>query len=163
MPAASSYACAIVTAAMIVSANAAYAQETRLKVPKVIVVAEAAPGEPPYMRDPAKAYARNPYFGRYRVAGINSPRCRARQHALLLLRAADACKGNGSLSRKFPRRLVAIPATWRWTWSAPTPGNCISKRISWPLIRTKSRRTVRHRGGTMLTVIWAMTRKTYKT
>ena len=67
MPAVSSYACALVTAAMIVSANSACAQETRLKVPKVIVVAEAAPGEPPYLRDPAKAYARNPYFGRYRV------------------------------------------------------------------------------------------------
>src|SRR5215472_1702792 len=67
MPAASSYARAIVTAAMIVSANGVYAQDTRLKVPKVIVLAEAAPGEPPYMRDPSKAYARNPYFGRYRV------------------------------------------------------------------------------------------------
>ena len=71
MPAASSYACAIVTAAMIVAVSGACAQETRLKLPKVIVTAEAAPGEPPYMRDPAKAYARNPYFGRYRVEEDN--------------------------------------------------------------------------------------------
>jgi hypothetical protein len=66
MQAVSSYACAIVTAAMMVSASGACAQE-RLKVPKVIVMAQAAPVEPPYMRDPWKAYARNPYFGRYRV------------------------------------------------------------------------------------------------
>lgn len=66
-PAVSSCACAIVAAAMMVSASGAYAQEDRLKVPKVIVLAQAAPVEPPYMRDPWKSYARNPYFGRYRV------------------------------------------------------------------------------------------------
>jgi hypothetical protein len=66
MHAVSSHACAIVAAAMMVSASGAFAQE-RLKVPKVIVMAQAAPVEPPYMRDPWKAYARNPYFGRYRV------------------------------------------------------------------------------------------------
>ena len=63
----SSSTCAIVMAAIIASANGVCAQETRLKVPKVIVLAQAAPGEPPYMRDPWKSYARNPYFGRYRV------------------------------------------------------------------------------------------------
>ena len=67
MQAVSSYTCAIVTAAMMASVSGACAQDTRLKVPKVIVMAQAAPVEPPYMRDPAKAYARNPYFGRYRV------------------------------------------------------------------------------------------------
>jgi len=67
MRAVSSHMCAIVAAAMIVSIGGACAQETRLKVPKVIVMAQAAPVEPPYMRDPWKAYARNPYFGRYRV------------------------------------------------------------------------------------------------
>jgi len=67
MQAVSSCAFVIVTAAMIASVSSACAQETRLKVPKVIVTAEAAPGVPPYMRDPSKAYARNPYFGRYRV------------------------------------------------------------------------------------------------
>jgi hypothetical protein len=61
------YAWAVATAAMIAFASGACAQETRLKVPKVIVMAQAAPVEPPYMRDPWKAYARNPYFGRYRV------------------------------------------------------------------------------------------------
>ena len=67
MRAVSSHMCAIVAAAMIVSIGGACAEETRLKVPKVIVIAQAAPVEPPYMRDPWKAYARNPYFGRYRV------------------------------------------------------------------------------------------------
>jgi hypothetical protein len=67
-PAVSGYACAIVMAAMMaLVVSSAYAQDERLKVPKVIVLAEAAPGEPPYMRDPWKSYARNPYFGRYRV------------------------------------------------------------------------------------------------
>src|SRR6201997_1279468 len=61
------YAWAVATAAMIAFASGACAQETRLKVPKVIVMAQAAPVEPPYMRDPWKSYARNPYFGRYRV------------------------------------------------------------------------------------------------
>jgi hypothetical protein len=67
MPTVSTYARIIVIAATIACANAAYAQETKVKLPKVIVLAQAAPGEPPYMRDPSKAYARNPYFGRYRV------------------------------------------------------------------------------------------------
>jgi hypothetical protein len=66
MPAVSNYACTIVMAAIIACANAADAQETKVKLPKVIVLAQAAPA-PPYMRDPWKAYARNPYFGRYRV------------------------------------------------------------------------------------------------
>src|SRR5712691_12531132 len=57
---------------------------------------------------------------------INSSRCRARQPALLLLRAADVCKDTGSLPQTPPPPLAAVPATWRWTWSAPTPGNCIS-------------------------------------
>src|ERR1700730_3007970 len=67
MQAVSGCAWAVATAAMIAFASSACAQETRLKVPKVIVMAQAAPVEPPYMRDPRKSYARNPYFGRYRV------------------------------------------------------------------------------------------------
>jgi hypothetical protein len=67
MRAISSYATAIVTAAMIASASAAYAQDNKLSVPDVIVTAPATPVEPPYMRDRSKAYGRNPYFGRYRV------------------------------------------------------------------------------------------------
>jgi hypothetical protein len=58
------YACAVVTAVM-TSAGAAYAQDTKLSVPDVTVTAPAV--EPPYMRDPSKAYSRNPYFGRTRV------------------------------------------------------------------------------------------------
>src|ERR1700720_180571 len=61
------YASAIMTAAMTVSASGAYAQNNNLSIPDVTVTAPAAPVEPPYMRDPWKAYARNPYFGRYRV------------------------------------------------------------------------------------------------
>src|SRR6516162_1686423 len=42
-------------------------QDNKLSLPDVAVTALAGPFEPPYMRDPGKAYARNPYFGRYRV------------------------------------------------------------------------------------------------
>jgi hypothetical protein len=67
MQAVSKYAGAIVTAAMMASAGSSYAQDAKLSVPDVTVTAPAAPIEPPYMRDPGKAYRRNPYFGRYRV------------------------------------------------------------------------------------------------
>jgi hypothetical protein len=63
----SSYASALVTAAITASASGAYAQDTKLTVPNVTVIAPATPVEPPYMREPGKAYGRNPYFGRYRV------------------------------------------------------------------------------------------------
>jgi hypothetical protein len=53
--------------AIVASASASYAQETKLPVPNVTVTAPAAPVEPPYMRDPWKSYQRNPYAGRYRV------------------------------------------------------------------------------------------------
>ena len=63
----SSYASAIVTAAMLSSGSGSYAQDTKFSVPDVTVTAPAVPTEPPYMREPGKAYARNPYFGRSRV------------------------------------------------------------------------------------------------
>jgi hypothetical protein len=63
----SRYASAIVTAAVMASASDTYAQVSKLSVPDVTVAALAGPFEPPYMRDPGKAYGRNPYFGRYRV------------------------------------------------------------------------------------------------
>jgi hypothetical protein len=63
----SSYASAIVTAAILSSGSGAFAQDTTLSVPNVTVTAPAVPVEPPYMREPGKAYGRNPYFGRYRV------------------------------------------------------------------------------------------------
>jgi hypothetical protein len=44
----------------------AVAQNTTLTVPNVIVTAPA-PKAPPYLREPGRAYARNPYAGRYRV------------------------------------------------------------------------------------------------
>jgi hypothetical protein len=71
MPTVPTYARTIVMAAMIATASGANAQETKVKLSKVIVLAEAAPVVPPYMRDPSKAYARNPYFGRYRVEEQN--------------------------------------------------------------------------------------------
>jgi DNA-binding winged helix-turn-helix (wHTH) protein/TolB-like protein len=49
------------------SASIANAQDEKLSAPNVTVTAPGAPVEPPYMRDPWKAYGRNPYFGRYRV------------------------------------------------------------------------------------------------
>jgi hypothetical protein len=67
MRAVSIYATAIVAAAMLAAGIDAYAQDSKLSVPNVTVTAPAAPVEPPYMRDPWKAFSRNPYFGRYRV------------------------------------------------------------------------------------------------
>jgi hypothetical protein len=58
MHAISIYAGAIVT--MMASASGACAQDSKLSVPNVTVTAPAAPVEPPYMRDPGKAYGRNP-------------------------------------------------------------------------------------------------------
>jgi hypothetical protein len=61
------YACAFIAAAMMASADAAYAQDAKLSLPNVTVTAPPVPVEPPYMRDPGKAYARDPYLGRFRV------------------------------------------------------------------------------------------------
>ena len=47
MQAVSRYAYAIAAVAMMASVSGAYAQDERLKVPKVIVLAQAVPGEPP--------------------------------------------------------------------------------------------------------------------
>jgi hypothetical protein len=59
---------AIVGLAIAASAAGAYAQQTeQLSVPNVTVTAPAPPVKPPYLRDPGKAYQRNPYIGRYRV------------------------------------------------------------------------------------------------
>jgi len=57
MQAAPNYVFAIVMAAMMALVSSGYAQDETLKVPKVIVIAQAAPVVPPYMRDPWKAYA----------------------------------------------------------------------------------------------------------
>lgn len=68
MRAVSSYASAIVVAAIIASTSGAFAQSTQqLPLPEVTVTAPAAPVVPPYLRNPWKSYERNPYAGRYRV------------------------------------------------------------------------------------------------
>ena len=84
MQAVPGYMCAIVTAAMIASVSVADAQDNKLSLPNVTVTAPAAPVEPPYMRDPGKAYARDPYLGRYRVEENNFPEvpCAATRIAL---------------------------------------------------------------------------------
>jgi hypothetical protein len=49
-------------------AAVAHAQQTeQLSLPNVTVTAPAPPVTPPYLRDPGKAYQRNPYNGRDRV------------------------------------------------------------------------------------------------
>jgi hypothetical protein len=54
--------------AIIAPAAGAWAQQTeQLSLPNVTVTAPAVPAPAPYLRDPAKAYQRNPYSGRYRV------------------------------------------------------------------------------------------------
>jgi hypothetical protein len=69
MPAVWKYACAFVAvaAAMTALAGAVCAQDAKLSLPNVTVTAPPTPVEPPYMRDPGKAYARDPYLGRFRV------------------------------------------------------------------------------------------------
>jgi hypothetical protein len=57
----------IAATAATASAIRAYAQDPTLSVPNVTVTAPAPPVAPPYLRDPGKAYQRNPYSGRYRV------------------------------------------------------------------------------------------------
>jgi len=54
---------AIATAGMMAFVSSACRQETRLKVPKVIVMAQACPGRAALYARSWKAYARNPYFG----------------------------------------------------------------------------------------------------
>jgi hypothetical protein len=54
--------------AVFASAAGAWAQQTeQLSLPNVTVTAPAAPAAAPYLRDPDRAYQRNPYTGRYRV------------------------------------------------------------------------------------------------
>jgi|SRR5215469_1462601 len=58
---------AIIVTALILTGRC-YAQETnQIPLPEVTVTAPAPAGQPPYLGDPAKSYARNPYLGRYRV------------------------------------------------------------------------------------------------
>ena len=68
MPAVPGLAAVITGMAIAASAAGACAQQTeQLSVPNVTVTAPATPVAPPYLRDPGKAYQRNPYNGRYRV------------------------------------------------------------------------------------------------
>jgi hypothetical protein len=58
---------ALMAAAIAWPPGTAPAQQTQLTVPNVTVTAPAPIVSPPYLREPGKAYARNPYNGRYRV------------------------------------------------------------------------------------------------
>lgn len=59
---------AVAAVVIVSSAIGTNAQVTeQLSLPGVTVTAPAAPVEPPYLRNPATAYQRNPYNGRYRV------------------------------------------------------------------------------------------------
>ena len=90
------YACAIVTAAIMVSASGSYAQDTKLSVPNVTVTAPAAPVEPPYMRAiPGSPPGEILISADIAWRRTNSPRCRARRRALLLVQMANACKATG--------------------------------------------------------------------
>ena len=84
MQAVPSYMCAIVIAAMIAPVSGADAQDNKLSLPDVTVIAPAAPVEPPYMRTLGKAFGRNPYLRRYRVEEDKFPEvpCAATRIAL---------------------------------------------------------------------------------
>jgi hypothetical protein len=57
----------LIAAAVLLSGAGATAQNTTLTVPNVTVTAPAPIVTPPYLREPGRAYARNPYSGRNRV------------------------------------------------------------------------------------------------
>lgn len=58
---------ALAAAGLLSAAGDAAAQNTTLTVPNVTVTAPAPAVSPPYLREPGRAFARNPYNGRYRV------------------------------------------------------------------------------------------------
>jgi hypothetical protein len=90
------YACAFVAAAIMASAGAVCAQDAKLSLPNVTVTAPPVPVEPPYMRDPGKAYARETLIlADFAWRRINSPRCRARQPELVLAQGPNAYGGIG--------------------------------------------------------------------
>jgi len=57
----------VIAAFLVIIASSAAAQDSTLTVPNVTVTAPAPAASPPYLREPSRAYARNPYNGRYRV------------------------------------------------------------------------------------------------
>jgi hypothetical protein len=66
---------ACLLAAVLPAAMASAQAVRQLTVPNVTVTAPAPPVQPPYLRgDPMKSFARNPYFGRFRVEEANFPR-----------------------------------------------------------------------------------------
>jgi hypothetical protein len=68
MPGLTGVTSAVATMAIICSATGTRGQETeQLLLPHVTVTAPPPAVAPPYLRDPATAYQRNPYNGRYRV------------------------------------------------------------------------------------------------
>jgi len=92
--------------AIIVSATAAFAQQTeQLTLPRVTVSVPAIPVSPPYLRDPGTAYQRNPYTGRYRVEEDKFREVPCAGPASLPPLAASACKGTGS----YPARRTKSP------------------------------------------------------
>ena len=151
---------AIATAGMMAFVSSACAQETRLKVPKVIVMAQAAPVEPPYMRDPWKAYARNPYFGRYRVEEDKFA-----EVPCTVTRIAFAQGG-----RCLQGYRLTVPEVVTRTGSNPcdmaldvVDANTGKLYIEADILALDSRRTVRRRARATCTVTWVMTRKASKT
>ena len=92
--------------AIIVSATAAFAQQTeQLTLPRVTVSVPAIPVSPPYLRDPGTAYQRNPYTVGYALKRTNFAKSRVQRPASLPPRAASACNGTGS----YPARRTKSP------------------------------------------------------
>ena len=134
MRAVSIYATAVVTAAMLAPSMGAYAQDSKLSVPNVTVTAPAAPVEPPYMRDPSKAYSRNPYLGRYHVEEDKFSEVPARRLVSHSAREVNVCKDIDLALRHVAPHLnsaAVVLATWGSTWSSTPSENWLSKRIYW--------------------------------
>ena len=109
---------AIAAAAILSSIGSARAQNTQLSVPNVTVTAPATPIVPPYLRNPWKSTARNPYAGRYRVEEdkFTEVPLRCHAHRVLGRRQVSAGLSAGARQLALYTPTVASAATWRSTW-----------------------------------------------
>ena len=148
----SSYACAIVTAAMLAPGIGAYAQDSKLSVPNVEVTA------PPFVG------TRSPYFGRYRVEEDKFGEAPCSQTRIALGPSGKCLQGYR----------LGVPANTGYRGSSPcdmaldvvidTTETYPSKQIYWCLIPMRcTRPVVQFPGTATFAAIWAMTRQISRT
>jgi hypothetical protein len=99
----STYASAIVTAAMLASGIGASAQDSKLSVPDLSVTA------PPFVG------TRSPYFGRYRVEENKFSEVPCSQTRIAFGPNGKCLQGIGWVFRQIPDIAAAVLVTWRST------------------------------------------------